>query len=101
MVKSERTMTKLSDQQQSILEWLLNRFRFAEQNNRQLLEVGFSWRTRTTDKARENSWRASVCRSLARLEKRRLITRIRGRKNVRTVRVKLTREGQRIAEGLT
>src|SRR5437588_4722527 len=36
------------------------------------------------DKARENVWRASLCRSLTRLEKRGLITRIKGRKQART-----------------
>jgi hypothetical protein len=83
-------MSVLSSQQVRVLKWLLNCVRFAEQHNRQLLEDGFPWNPKTQDKERENCWRASLCRALARLEKRGLITRIKGRKKARTSRVKLT-----------
>jgi hypothetical protein len=102
-------MSDLSNQQRNILKWLLNRIRFAEQHDHQLLEEGVAWEPQwkpkcydtTEDKALENVWRASLCRTLARLEKRGLITRIRGRKKARTVRVMLTREGRRVAEAIT
>jgi DNA-binding HxlR family transcriptional regulator len=54
----------------------------------------------TEDKALENVWRASVCRSLARLEKRGLVIRIKGSKKTRTVRVKFTDAGRKVAEAL-
>ena len=101
-------MLVLSSQQQHILKWLLNRVRFAEQHNPQLLEAGFDWwpqwkpkcGDKIEDKALENVWRASLCRSLSRLEKRGLITRIKGRKQARTIRVLLTINGRKVAEAM-
>jgi hypothetical protein len=93
-------MSDLSIQQRVILKWLLDCVRFAEKHNPQLLVTGFAWTPQTNDIPRENAWRASLCRTLARLEKRGLITRIKGRKNARTVRVMLTSEGRRVAESL-
>jgi hypothetical protein len=86
-------MSNLSPLQQYILRWIINRVRYAEQHDRQQLERGIywwpEWTPRTTDKTedrrRENVWRASLCRSLARLEQRGLLIRIRGRKQVRMV----------------
>jgi hypothetical protein len=101
-------MFDLSAQQQYILEWLINQVRYAEQHDRQSLEAGFWWMPHWTpktndqaeDHALENVWRASLCRSLARLEKRGLITRIKGRRKARTVRVMLTVEGRKVAESI-
>jgi hypothetical protein len=80
------------------LKWLIKCVRFAEQHNPSLLETGFAWGINIQDKAGENSRRASLCRALSRLERRGLLIRIRGRKRVRTARVKLTAEGQHVAE---
>jgi len=99
-------MSNLSAQQRHILKWLVSQVRIAEQQGGRLLEAGVPWRIlwtakaqdHTEDKACENSYRVTMCHSLARLEKRGLITRIRGRKNARTVRVMLTSEGRRVAE---
>jgi hypothetical protein len=101
-------MSNLSPLQQSILKWLLSSVRFAEQHNRRLLERGIEWwpkwtpktADKTEDKRLENVWRASLCRSLARLEQRGLLVRIRGRNLARTMRVRLTAEGHRVAEAL-
>jgi hypothetical protein len=93
-------MLNLSSQQQHILRWILRQTRQAEQSQPELLETGFSWVILVNDKAAENSLRASYCRSLARLDKRGLITRIKGRKKARTSRVQLTSEGRRVAEAL-
>ena len=95
------TMSGLSLQQQIILICLLNEVRSAEKSDPQLLESGIEWRLHITDKKYENSMRASYCRSLARLERRGLITRIKGRKKVRTLRVLLTDQGRKIAEAMT
>src|SRR5688572_30007178 len=92
------TMSNLSPQQRSILRWLIKCVHFAEQQSRSLLETGFAWGITIKDKACENSRRASLCRSLARLEQRGLVKRISGRKQARTARVRLTPEGHRIAE---
>ena len=94
------TVSNLSLQQRSILKWLINCVRFAEQHNRSLLETGFDWGITIQDKAGENSRRASLYRALARLEQRGLLIRIRGRKQARTMRVKLIPEGHRVAEEL-
>ena len=102
-------MPILSSQQQHILKWLINRVRFAEQHHPQLLEVGFDWmpqwkpkcENQAEDKALENVWRASLCRSLTRLERRGLITRIKGRKQARTMRVLLTIKGRKVAEAMS
>jgi hypothetical protein len=102
-------MSTLSPMQQSILRWLLKCILIGEQHNRQSANNAFaakpSWtpKTGTKDesKTRENVWRASVCRALARLEKRGLITRIKSRKKARTVRVRLTAEGRKVAESMS
>ena len=78
------TMSNLSPLQQFILKWLITRVRYAEQHDRQQLERGIDWwlewTPKTTDKAEdrrfENVWRASLCRSLPRLEQRGLLIRI-------------------------
>lgn len=93
-------MPNLSLQQQHILKWLLNSLRFIEQQQPKPLNVGISWRINISNKERENNTRASLCRSLSRLEQRRLITCIRGRKNRRTTKVMLTDEGRKMAESL-
>ena len=93
-------MSVLSPQQVRVLKWLLNCVLLAEQHNRQLLEDGFPWNPQTQDKERENCWRASLCRAFARLEKRGLITRIKGRKKARTSRVKFTEKGRKLAESM-
>jgi hypothetical protein len=95
------TMSNLSPQQRNILKWLINCVRFAEQHNRSLLKTGFTWGINIQDKACENSRRASLCRSLARLEQRGLLIRIRGRKQTRTTRLRLTDEGHCLAEAIT
>lgn len=102
-------MSDLSFRQRHILTWLLERVRDAEKHHPELLETGIwwspQWKPSTNDalaeKASENAWRASLCRSLARLERRGLIMRLKGRKNARTTRVLLTAEGRKIAESLT
>src|SRR5258707_9400685 len=98
-------MADLSPLQLQILRWLLSQVRIAEQQDRELFEEDgglfdgdvawmFMWTPQVPDpmedRALENVWRASVCRSLARLEKRGLVIRIKGRKKARTVRVSLT-----------
>jgi hypothetical protein len=101
-------MSDLSAQQRHILKWLISQVQIAEQQGGRVLDAGIAWRIlwtpkaqdHTEDKARENSYRVTMCNSLARLERRGLITRIRGRKNARTVRVMLTSEGRRVAEAL-
>src|SRR5690242_17405801 len=92
------TMSNLSPQQRNILKWLINSVRFTEQHNRSLLKTGFAWRIHIKDKACENSRRASLCRSLARLEQRGLLICSRGRKQARTARVRLPPLGQCVAE---
>jgi hypothetical protein len=90
-------ISNLSPLQQDILTWMINRARFAEQPDHQSLERGIDWWSKwipkTTDKLedrrREDVWRASLCRSLARLEHPGLLIRIRGRKQARTARVRL------------
>jgi len=95
----------LSEQQKRVLRWLLAVVRNVEDIDssaaRSLLRDGINWLPSTTDKERENSWRASLCRTLARLEKRGLVIRIKGRKKARTVRVMLTSEGRKVAEALS
>jgi hypothetical protein len=94
----------LSEQQKHVLRWLLQAVRALEGRNdsaaRSLLRDGIGWQPRTADKDRENCWRASLCRTLARLEQRGLLTRIRGRKNARTVRVLFTDQGRKVAESM-
>lgn len=102
-------MSGLSSLQQSILKWLLYQVRSVEQADPKWLKYGIEWRPpwmpqlqdKAQDKALENVFRASLCRSLARLENRGLITRMRGRKNARTVNVMLTAEGRKVAEALS
>ena len=99
-------MSNLSPLQQYILRWLISRVQAIGHGDRQLLKRGIDWMPewtpkttdKTEDRRRENVWRASLCRSLARLEQRGLIQRIRGRKQARTARVRLTDEGHRVAE---
>jgi hypothetical protein len=102
-------METLSPLQRHILRWLIGQVRIAEQQDREGWFKGdvawmLTWvalvADRTEDKALENVWRASVCRSLARLEKRGLVIRIKGPKKARTVGVRFTREGRRVAEAL-
>jgi hypothetical protein len=101
-------MSNLSSLQQYILKWLINRVKTIGHGERQLLERGIlwwpEWTPKTTDKTEdkrlENVWRASLCRSLARLEQRGLIIRVRGRKQARTARVRLTAEGHQVAEAI-
>ena len=92
-------MAYVSPMQRHILTWLISQVRLAEQQDQWgMFEGDVAWLPewdtqlgdRGADKALENVWRASMCRSLARLEKRGLITRIKGRKKTRTVRVRLT-----------
>jgi len=92
-VNNGRSM--LSWLQRSILRWLIEA---AEQQNRDLLVTGVQWRLLVDDKEGENAFRSSICRTLARLERRGLIKRIKGRKNKRTVRVLLTESGRALAE---
>jgi hypothetical protein len=102
------TMADLSPMQRSILKWLVNWVRLVEERDPQSLKFGIAWepvwthknQDKEQDRALENVWRASLCRSLARLEKRGLITRIKGRKNGRTHSVMLTREGRQVAESI-
>jgi hypothetical protein len=94
-------MVDLSIQQQNILKWLLGQTRLAEERRPDLLEGGFVWALRCNNKANENSIRASYSRALARLERRGLVVRIKGRKEVRTVRVRLSPTGRRVAERLS
>ena len=76
-----------------------------EQHVPQLLKFGIAWEPqwkpklvdKTEDKSLGNVWRAYLCRSLGRLEKRGLIIRIKGHKQARTVRVMLTTEGRKMA----
>lgn len=95
----------LSEQQKHVLCWLLGVVRNLEDIDssaaRRLLRDGIHWLPHATDKERENCWRASLCRTLARLEKRGLVIRIKGRKNARTVRVVFTSEGRKVAEALS
>jgi DNA-binding MarR family transcriptional regulator len=94
-------MAHLSPLQQYILTWLIDHIPAAER-----LERGIDWfpqwipqtTDQIEDKRLENVWRASLCRSLARLEHRGLLIRVRGRKKARTARVRLTDEGHRVAE---
>lgn len=76
----------LSEQQKLVLRWLLQAVRNLESNGssaaRSVVWEGIAWQPRAADKERENCWRASLCRSLSRLERRGLITRIKGRKKV-------------------
>jgi DNA-binding MarR family transcriptional regulator len=98
-------MSNLSSLQQYILTWLINHIPVGR-DDRQLFERGIDWMPewipkttdQTEDRRLENVWRASLCRSLARLERRGLVQCIRGRKQARTARVRLIDEGHRIAE---
>lgn len=103
-------MVNLSPLQRHILRWLIYEVRLAEQQDQWGLFEGdvtwmLSWTAQvanpTEDKSLENVWRASVCRSLARLEKRGLVIRIKGRKKARTLRVRLTDAGRKVAEALS
>jgi DNA-binding HxlR family transcriptional regulator len=95
----------LSEQQKRVLRWLLAAVRDLESVRnaaaRSLLREGIDWRPRAGNKERESCWRSSLCRTLARLEQRGLITRIRGPKNARTVRLKFTNQGRKTAEMLS
>jgi DNA-binding MarR family transcriptional regulator len=93
-------MSNLSPQQQHILRWLLERTRQAELHDSNSTSSGIWWAPEVKDKERESCRRASLCRALARLEKRELIRRIKGRKQTRTVRVLLTEEGRWVDEVL-
>ena len=100
-------MLKLSSLQQYI-KWLISRWRYAERHHPQPLERGIDWMPewepkaldKYDDKRLENVWRASLCRTLARLERRGLVKRNRGRKQARTARVRLTPTGHRVAEAI-
>ena len=102
-------MATLSPQQRQIVRWLIFQVRTAEQQDRGLFKGEVAWMLMWTtqvpdgieDKSLENVWRASLCRSLARLEKRGLVIRIKGPKKVRTVRVRFTRKGRKVAEALS
>src|SRR5688572_8126653 len=93
------TMSYLSPQQRYILLWLITNVRLVEQADPRWLKDGIDWwhqwtpktADKTVDKSFENVWRASLCRSLARLEQWGLIQRIRGRKQGRTVRLRHTK----------
>jgi hypothetical protein len=95
----------LSAQQRAVLRWLLRSVRTLEGRDdieaRIMLRDGIRWRPSTVDEESENCWRASPCRTLARLEKRGLITRLRGPKNARTIAVMFTDVGRRVAEALS
>jgi DNA-binding HxlR family transcriptional regulator len=95
----------LSEQRKSILRWLLTVVRTLEEENDQLLRIalqaGIEWRPRILDKASENCRRSSLCRAIERLENRGLIVRVYGPKHRRTIAVKLTEEGQSVAEALS
>lgn len=91
----------LSVQQRHILQWLLTQACQAEKERPDLLEIGSIWALKCNNKADENSLRASYSRTLARLERRGLVIRIKGHKKTRTVRVALTAEGRRAAEALS
>ena len=93
----------MSKQQKAILLWLLGAVRDLESSDREdasLIE-GIVWNPHTEDKERENCWRASLCRALARLETRGLITRIKGPKNARTIGIRFTQQGRRVAESIS
>ena len=102
-------MSNLSPLQRCILQWLLYHVRLVEQEDPRWLKEGIDWchpwKPMTTDKLEDKRleivWRASLCRSLARLEKRGLIKRLRGRKQARTISVLLTDEGRKVAEALS
>ena len=102
-------MSGLSSMQRSILKSVLYQILSVEQENPQWLKDGIAWmpqwmpksKDKSEDKALENVYRASLCRSLARLEERGLITRIKGQKKARTVRILLTSEGRKVAEAIT
>lgn len=101
---SERV--QLSAQQRQILSNALKLTRETEQISPSLLKSGIPWnlqwspqsRDKDIDRSLENVWRASMCRALARLERRGLISRIKGRKKARTTSVLLTDQGRKIAE---
>lgn len=102
-------MSNLSPLQRRILQWLLYHTCVVEQEDPQWLKYGIDWyhpwtpmtTNKTEDRRLEIVWRASLCRSLARLEKRGLIKRLRGRKQARTTSVLLTDEGRKVAEALS
>jgi DNA-binding HxlR family transcriptional regulator len=93
---------RLSEQQKAILRWLLKAVRTLEDRNdsigRLVLRAGIEWRPRVDDKERENCLRASLCRAIERLERRRLIKRVYGPTHRRTIALKLTGKGRRVAE---
>ena len=97
--------SRLSEQQKAILRWLLEEVRTLEDMNdcigRLALRAGIEWRPRIADKERENCSRASLCRAIERLERRGLIKRVYGPKHRRTIALKLTGEGRRVAEVLS
>jgi DNA-binding MarR family transcriptional regulator len=94
-------ITDLSVQQEHILRWLLRLTQEAEQGDSNVLETGFQWGLKIADKRRENGRRASLGRTLRRLEGRGLIIRVKGRKKGRMVRVLLTPKGRRVAENIS
>lgn len=97
--------SRLSEQQKAILRWPLEEVRTLEDRNdclaRLVLRSGIDWRPRVADKERENCSRASLCRAIERLERRRLIKRVYGPKHRRTIALKFTGEGRRVAEVLS
>jgi len=97
--------SRLSEQQKAILRWLLQKVRTREDRHdsisRLVLRAGIEWRPRVADKERENCSRASLCRAIERLEKRGLIKRVYGPKHRRTIALKFTGDGRRVAEVLS
>jgi DNA-binding HxlR family transcriptional regulator len=91
----------LSPQQRQTLSWLLDNTRRIEEIAPDLKNAGIDYRLDVADKSRENCRRASFSRTLSRLEHRGLITRHKGEKGRRTIRVALTPQGRRVAEAIT
>lgn len=90
---------RLSEQQRKILCWLLLAVRSVADFDYDVDDI--VWHPHTTDKEHENCWRASLSRSLARLERQGLIIRVKGPQNLRTVGVRFTDLGRRAAESLS
>jgi hypothetical protein len=95
------SLSQLSSQQRQALRWLLDTTRLIEKDHPYLTNTGIDYRLSVADSSRENSRRASFSRALSRLEARGLVTRMKGEKGRRTLRVSLTPEGRRVAEAIT